>query len=396
MSNSNFTVEYNKKELPASLNKIGFLLFGLGLVLVILAFFVDSVRSAFNSVIFLTFVTSIGLGSLFWIAVEYLSGAVWSTPFRRVAEFFGALLFILPILALPAYFNMHEIYHWTHTAVVEGDEFLKAKSSYLDVSFFAIRNIVFFLIWIVFFFFIARNSLKQDENGDQSYTKKNLRWSAIFIPFFAITVSFFSIDWLMSLEPHWFSTIFGVYYFAGTVLAALAAITYTAIKLNERGYFVKGLNQDHYYSFGALLFGFVNFWAYIAFSQYLLIWYGNLPEETFWFLEKWEGNWIIYSILLIIIHFVIPYFALLSQPSKMNPKRLKFMALWILVAHYFDLLWIVMPTYEEGTYIPGWIELSFPILAVGLIILVFNWRAKNKNFVPIGDPKLKRGINFRL
>ncbi len=389
-------IEYTKKKLPANWNKTGIVLFALGLILVILSFMTDVSRSSFNAVVFLTFLTSIGLGSLFWIATEYLSGAVWSTPFRRVAEFLASLLIILPLAALPSYFNLHDVFHWTHLEVVKGDAYLSAKQPYLNVPFFTIRTIAFFLIWIIFYFYITRNSLKQDTTKDQNLTKKNLRWSAIFIPIFALTITFFSIDWLMSLEPHWFSTIFGVYYFAGTALASMAAITYLVVKLNEKGYFVEGLVSDHYYSFGALLFGFLNFWAYIAFSQFLLIWYANLPEETLWFLQKWEGNWLYFSILLIIIHFVVPYFALLSQPAKMDPKRLKFMSLWILFAHYFDLYWISMPTYSEFAFMPGWIELGFIILTIGVIILVFNWKANKENLVPIGDPKLKRGIKFRL
>jgi hypothetical protein len=166
--------------------------------------------------------------------------------------------------------------------------------------------------------------------------------------------------------------------------------------LNERGYLISGLKSDHYYSLGALLFAFINFWAYIAFSQFLLIWYGNLPEETVWFLARWHGNWKIFSIGLLIIHFVIPYFGLLSQPSKMNPKTLLIMASWILFAHYIDLYWLVMPNFYKDGIIFGWIELGFPVLIAGIIILTFYYKARKINLVAIGDPKLKRGIDFRL
>jgi hypothetical protein len=395
MSSSN-TIEYVKKDLPPLLNKIAIGLTVIGLVLVIFAYYVDPVRSAFNNIILLMFITSIGLGSLFLVALEYVGGAVWSTPFRRIAEILATALLVLPILAIPIYFNLHEVYHWAHLDIVVKDENLSHKSGYLNQTFFTIRIIAYFVIWILFYFLITRNSLKQDQTKDQSLTKKNIKLSAIFIPFFAITVTFSAIDWMMSLEPHWFSTIFGVYYFAGTFLSALAFITFFVVYLNEKGMFVKGIVNDHYYSFGALLYGFINFWAYIAFSQFMLIWYANLPEETFWFLNRWEGTWLIFSVVFILIHFLIPFFALVSQPSKTNPGRLKFMAIWLLVAHFMDLYFLVMPTFSPNGFEFGWIELGFFLLSFGIIFLIFNIRAKSVNLLPIGDPKLKRGIDFRL
>jgi len=215
---------------------------------------------------------------------------------------------------------------------------------------------------------------------------------------FAVTISVTAIDWLMSVDPHWFSTIFGVYYFSGTVIAALAAVTFAVVTLKERGYYPSWLTNDHLYSLGALMFVFVNFWAYIAFSQYLLIWYADLPEETLWFLQKWEGSWAVFSILLMIIHFLVPYIILMSQPSKMDPKKLKFISVWLLFAHLFDLFWIVMPEMPgmEHGYSFSWIDLLFPIFVVGVVIVLFNWKFGKQNLIPVGDPKLKQGMNFHL
>lgn len=396
MSSTSNNIDYTRKELPSILNKVGFGLFGVGLVLVILAFFVDHTRSAFNSVILLMFLGSIGVGALFLVCLEYVFGSDWSVPFRRIFEILGAVLLILPIVAIPAYFNLHSLFEWTHTEVVAADKVLSGKSPYLNETFFTIRNIVYFAVWIIFFWLVTGNSRKQDKAGDQKFTTRNLRLSAIFMPVFAITVTFFSIDWMMSLEPHWFSTIFGVYYFSGTVLAVLAVGTLLIVWLNENGYFVKGITKDHYYSLGALMFAFTNFWAYIAFSQFLLIWYANLPEETFWYIYRFEGNWQYVSIALVFIRFAVPYFVLLSQPSKSNPKRLMFISVWILLAHMLDLYWLVMPTFGKDTVVFGWMEIAFPMLAFGILILVFTMRAKKQNLVPIGDPKLKRGLDFRL
>lgn len=396
MSSVDTKIEYSRKELPAGFGKAGMVLFAVGLVLVILSYFIDPVRSAFNNLIMLMFLTSMGLGALFLVAIEYLGGAVWSVPFRRIPEFLGVTLFILPIIAIPIYFNMHDMFHWTHHEAVASDEVLKGKSSYLNMQFFVIRILVFYAIWMLFYLMITKRSKKQDITGDQKLTSTNIRLSAIFMPIFAITISLYSIDWIMSLEPHWFSTIFGVYYFSGTVLAGIAVVTFLAIYLNEKGVLIKGITQDHYYSLGALMFAFINFWAYIAFSQFLLIYYANLPEETFWYLNRWEGSWMFVSVFLIIVHFVIPYFALVSQPSKTNPKRLKFMAIWILMAHIVDLYWMIMPTFSPEGAPFSWFELGFPMLTFGILVILFGLKAKKENLIPIGDPKLKRGLNFRL
>lgn len=396
MSSNTNTVEYVKKDLPASVNKIGIALLIAGLLIIVFSYFVDNTRSAFNNLILLMFLTSIGLGSLFLVAIEYLGGAVWSTPFRRVSEFLAAVLIVVPIIAIPVYLNLHSIFHWTHTDVVAADPILSGKSAYLNETFFAVRVVVFFALWLLFYFLITRNSKKQDETKDQNLTTRNIKLSAVFMPIFALTITFASIDWIMSLNPHWFSTIFGVYYFTGSLLAALAAGTFIIVMLNEKGYLIKGLKKDHYYSLGALLFAFTNFWAYIAFSQFMLIWYANLPEETVFFMDRLHGSWVYVSIGLIFIRFIIPYAGLLSQPSKMNAKNLKFFSLWILFAHFYDLYWLIMPSYSKEGFVLGWMELGFPLLAVGIIILVFSIKSKKENLIPIGDPKLQRGLDFRL
>ncbi len=396
MSSNSATIEYHKKELPGKLKTLGLTLLLIGLVIVVFGYLVNPDRTAFNNIILLAFLISVGVGSLFLVAIEYVAGAVWSTPFRRVPEILSFALVLVPLFSIPLFFNLHNVFIWTHPDAFKNDVLMQSKAPYLQTNFFIIRELAFFAIWLLFFFLIYRNSIKQDTTHDQLLTKRNTVISAIFLPVFAFTISFAAFDWLMSLAPHWYSTIFGVYFFSGTVLCALAASTFIIVLLNERGYFVKGLTKDHYYSLGALMFAFINFWAYIAFSQFLLIWYANLPDETFWFLQRWQGSWKFVSIGLIFVHFVIPYFGLLSQPSKMNPKRLLVMSVWVIFAHIYDLYWIIMPAFSKGRIAFGWIEIGFPLFAFGLLILLFVTRSKKVNLVPIGDPKLKRGIDFRL
>jgi len=391
-------VNYQKKELPAKLTKIGLVILVVGVLLGIIAFFVDQTRASFNYLVSYSFLVSIGVGALFLITLDYVTGAVWSVPFKRITEFLAAIIPFLAIFIIPILFNMQEIFHWTHEEEVLQDHLLQGKASYLNIPFFTVRVFVLIAIWSFFYFAIVRNSAKQDISGEQRLTTINTKYSAIFIPIFAITISIIAIDLLMSVEPHWFSTIFGVYYFAGTVIAALAAVTIAAVLLKEKGYLPEKVTNDHLYSLGALMFVFVNFWAYIAFSQYLLIWYADLPEETFWFLQRWEGSWATFSILLMIVQFLVPYALLLSQPAKTDPKRLKIAAVWLLFAHLFDLFWLVMPGMPgmEKGYVFSWIDLVFPIATVGFIILLFSIKAKKQNLIPVGDPKLKRGLDFHL
>jgi len=389
---------YKNKELPISLKNYGIIFFIVGLALALVAFIVDKERAIFNYLVLYSMLISIGLGSLFLIALEYVAGADWSVPFRRIPEFLSGILPLLFILVIPLLIFNHDLFHWTHKEIVEQDEILKGKEPYLNITFFIIRVIAFISIWVIFFLVLRKNSLSQDYSKDQNLTRKNIIISAIFIPTFAITITFTAIDWLMSLEPHWFSTIFGVYYFSGTVICAIASVTLIIVYLKEKGYYNPWITNDHLYSFGALLFAFVNFWAYIAFSQFMLIWYANLPEETFWFLTRWEGSWKVISILLIIVHFVVPYSVLLSQPSKMNPNRLKFISIWLIFAHLLDLFWLIMPNMNElkKGYNFSWIDFVFPVLGIGLVLIVFNFFSKNKNLIPVGDPKLNKGLNFHL
>ena len=386
-----------KKPLPPRVTYLGLALFSMGIVLYAIGYYVEPRHAAFNNLINFLFLISIAVGALFLIALEYIAGAVWSVPMRRVNEFLAGLIPFTPLLAIPLFFHLHELFHWAHTDVVAADELLKAKAPYLNSNFFAMRFIATFILLTLFYWLFTRNSLKQDSTKDAKgdiYTRRNIRLSAIFLPVFAITITFIAIDWAMTLEPHWYSTIIGIYYFSGTVLSALAAATYIIIRFHETGR-LPGLRRDHFYSLGSLMFAFVNFWAYIAFSQFMLIWYANLPEETFWFIKHWQNGWQEVSILLIIVQFAVPYAVLLPQEAKMDLKRLKFIALWLLFAHWLDLYWFVMPTYDAGVSF-SWMELTFPSLVVGLAITVVSWKAKTYNLMPIGDPKLKRGMEFHL
>ncbi len=394
MSASMKLPEAVRAELPANVTYAGWAAFWVGVVLVALGYLIDPTRASFENVIGYLLVVSIAVGAIFLLALEYIAGAVWSVPMRRVTEFVAGLTPIVPLAAIPALFHLHDLFHWTHAEAVASDALLTAKEPYLNLPFFTGRFVAFSALWILFYWLFTRHSLKQDTTRDQKYTTYNVRLAAAFLPVFGVTLTFNAIDWGMSLEPHWFSTIYGVYFFSGTVLAAVATVTYIVVRLHEAG-MLPNIKRDHLYSLGAMLFAFVNFWAYIAFSQFLLIWYANLPEETFWFLHRWQNGWEYVSILLIILHFAVPYFVLLPQEAKMNPRRLKFMAIWILVAHIVDLYWLVMPTYSK-TPVLDWSTFGWPLLVAGLVVSMLSYKMKRHSLVPVGDPKLERGIQFRI
>jgi len=389
-------MDYQKKPLPAKLGTIGFTLLGLGAILMIVSFITNVQRALFDYLWMYMFLVSIGVGSLALVALEYLVGATWSTPFRRISEFLASIIPVLVILVIPLLLGMHELFHWSHKEVLETDPMLQSKAAYLNTTFFYARVAIIFVIWLTFFYLFIRNSQKQDITKDPALTKQSIKFSAVFAILFIITISFTAIDWIMSLEYHWYSTMFGVYYFAGTVLSSFAAATFCAVKLNENGYLDKRIGNNNYYSFGTLMFAFNIFWAYIAFCQYMLIWYADLPEETFWFMMRMKGSWVYYSLGLVFVHFIIPFIILLPRSSKVNPKLLVIMACWILMAHAYDLYWLIMPTYFTEGFAFGWSELAVMMFAVGLIITVFRVRASKTNMIPIGDPKLEQGLNFHL
>jgi hypothetical protein len=394
MSNDSHIPTSKSKSLPASIDTLGFTFLGAGVLLVIAAFVLQPVRASFDAVILYLFMVSIAVGAIFLLALEYITGSVWSVPMRRVPEFLAGLSPFLVILVLPLFLHMHDLFHWSHPEAVKADAILTGKSAYLNTTFFTLRTVAFLAIWITFAMAFIRNSTRQDVTRDATLTRANVRLSAVFIPLFAITLTFTAIDWAMSLEAHWFSTIYGVYFFSGTILAALAATTLIVVLMHENGY-LPGLRKDHFYSLGALMFGFVNFWAYIAFSQFLLVWYANLPEETYWFMARWANGWQIVSVLLIVVQFVVPYIILLPQESKMDLRKLKIMAIWLLAARLLDTFWLVMPTHSP-TLSLSWVEIGFPLVGIGMVMLLVSWKSKRYNLVPIGDPKLQRGLDFHL
>lgn len=392
---------YQHKNLSGRGVFIGLMILISGLVLLALGYSVNSDRAAYNTLIILLGLLSVGFGSIFFVTIEHLFSNRWSVPFRRVAENLSSVLLVAPLFAIPLAFNMQELFPWMRPDVVEADYYIKGKTPYLNETFFWARNIGIFAILYIFFLLIVRRSWNQDKTKNPDTSKRLKRASGAFLPVFAISITVLAVDWSMSLAPKWFSTMWGVYYFAGSILAGLALITFVSITLKENGYMSKYINPDHYYNFGALIYGLTSFWAYIAFGQFLLIWYANVPDEIFWYMDRAEGAWLYFTLALPIIRFIVPFLVMITKPAKSDPVRLKFIALWIFAGHLYDLFHVIMPEYSkftntEGTIPIGWIELSIPLVVVGVTTLMFNLVSRNRAMIAIGDPQIKKGLFFHL
>ncbi|MBN2475744.1 MAG: quinol:cytochrome C oxidoreductase [Pirellulales bacterium] len=344
------------------------------------------------------FFLSISLGALFFVALQHLVHAGWSVTVRRLAEILAANTFCMAILFLPILGPMmagnSSLYAWSNPAAVDADELLQWKQPYLNVPFFAGRAVVYFLIWGLMARFFLANSTRQDDSGDPGLTRRMEKFSAVALILFSLTVTFAAFDWLMSLEPDWFSTIFGLYYFAGAVVAFFATLILFALALQQVGLVTQTITTEHYHELGKLLLGFIIFWGYMAFSQYMLIWYANIPEESVWYLARQTGPWTFVSLGLLLGHLLFPFFGLLPREVKRRKLLLGAWAVWMLVVHWIDLYWLVMPTFAPEHLPFGLIDVCC-ILGVGSLFLAgLLWSARSRALVPVKDPRLDESLAF--
>ncbi len=335
-------------------------------------------------------VGGISVTALFFVMIQFLSRAGWSVLIRRVPEFLSALTPLMLVVFLPLLLDvwgLHTIFEWTHKEVVAQDHILQSKSPYLNEVFFTIRTLIYVLAWFWMYRVIIGNSLRQDETPDPAPTLVNFKRSAPFVVLYGLTLTFAAFDYLMSLQPHWYSTIFGVYYFAGSFVATIAVIVIFVVLLKEGGYLPE-VTTEHYHNLGKYLFAFTVFWTYIAFSQYFLIWYGNIPEEILFYLRRYEPGWIVVSWALLFVHFIIPFVLLLPQKSKRNPKMLVFVASLILVIHYFEMHWVAVAAHHQ-TFTFGYEEVAALALLAGVWLWLVARRFERYSLVPVHDPFLE-------
>ena len=294
-----------------------------------------------------TFCVSISIGALFFVMIQHITKARWSVTVRRIAEVLAASFPLLALAGIPVLLGMHDLYHWTHHELYEPgpyyDAIVAGKRAYLNVPFFIIRYVLYFGVFTLVGTKLYTLSVRNDRQPDPENTIKMRWWSALGIPLSAVATAFASYDWLMSTDPHWFSTMFGVYFFAGGWLGALCLITFIALLLKKVG-MADEITVEHTQDLGKFMMAFVIFWTYVAFSQYMLYWYANLPEETVWFHKRFAGGWETVSWALLIFNFVLPLLILLPRATKRIAPALATMAVWLLVMHWVDLWWIAMPS----------------------------------------------------
>lgn len=336
---------------------------------------------------------SLALGGLFICAIQYATNAMWSAPVRRLAESFSAYLpvVLLGFLAI-AFAGVPHLFSWADPAHVKGDVILEHKAGYLNVTFFIIRNLVAIGLWFFFRAKLVGNSVAQDKDGDVVHTDRNKIVAPMFLVIFALSFTMSSVDLLMSLDPHWFSTMFGVYTFAGLFTSSLAMMTIFTIVLLRNGMLKDIVNENHLHDCGKFMFAFTIFWAYIAFSQFMLIWYANLPEETMYFMHRMEGNWKYVTVFLLLGKFLVPFFALLPRDAKRSPSRLMKVAIWMLFAQWIDLIWIIQPEFfKEGPRI-SWIEIAGFLGFAGLFGLLTTRFLSKNSIVAIRDPRIIESV----
>lgn len=375
---------------------------GLGLALLAvscLGLFENEATFFFSYLTAWSFLLTTALGGLFFLLFNHLTRASWSVTVNRINE---ALVWAFPLLfllGLPLVFGMHDLYHWTHEALYDPsspqyDEVLAGKRGYLNTPFWAIRMVFYFVAWTILSYRLYRFSLQQDVDGDESIPAKLRSTSAWGLPLTGVTTAFASYDVLLSLDPHWYSTIFGVYFFAGGILSAVAVITLVALLLQRTGGMLEDvITKEHYHDLGKYLFGFTVFWAYIAYSQYMLYWYGGIPEETVFFQHRLQMGWGWHSAFLVLFHFVVPFLVLLPQATKRTYSIMGVMSVWLIGMHWFDMHWFVLPVLRESGGF-HWLDFTLWLGLTGVFGGALMYRLSRHSLVPQNHPYLEESLHF--
>lgn len=374
---------------------IAFAIGGLGIVGTAILALGDPDRFYHSWLVSFAFVLSLALGGMFFVLLQYLTRAGWSVVVRRVAENMMAALPWLVPLFLPVAFGLHDLYPWSHAEAVAGDALLAHKSPWLNPTGFYLRAALYLVSWAVLAVWFRRSSVAQDESGDPGVSGRMRSVAAPAMVWFGISLTLASVDWLMSLEPHWYSTIFGVYYFSGCVVGSLALLLVILVRLQAAGLLTRTVTSEHLHDLGKLLFGFTCFWGYIAFSQFMLMWYGALPEETIWYAHRWTHGFKELSVALAVGHFVIPFFLLLPRAVKRGRVPVMVASIWLLGMHWLDLYWLVMPGFRpENGLSFHLLDLTCLLAQGGIFLGAVGVLSSRSRLAPIGDPRLAESLSF--
>lgn len=396
-SNYNLTEQFT---VPAKQKTIAFVLMAIGIISLIVGFVMykdNPERVWANLLLDSVFFLGIIMASAFFMAAHYVAWGGWWIVLRRIPEAISSVLPVAAgILGLVLIFGNHTLYEWTHAEVVSADPILSDKTAYLNLPFFFTRFVFFLGILILLNWLMRKSSIKEDstEPGSLVEHKAGLKWGSLFLLFFAVYISVSAWDWLMSLDPHWFSTMFAWYAFASFWVSGISVITLVTIYLKRKGY-LSFVTENHLHDLGKYMFAFTVFWTYLTYDQFMLIWYANIPEETIYFKERFM-NYEFLFFAVWILNFIVPFFSLIRRDEKRKMKSLTIIAIIIICGHFLDYYMMVMPATVKSNYGFGILELGLPCFYIGLFLfLVFNYMAK-RPLLAKNSPYLKESLNHHI
>lgn len=346
------------------------------------------------------FCLGLALGSLALLMVQHLSGGQWGLVSRRVFEAATRTLPLVALFFIPILFGLRPLFLWARPEAVQADHILQTKTAYLNVPFFIGRAVLYFALWLLCMFLLNKWSDAQDRGEAAVTPPDTVRFRKVSAPglvFLVLTVTFASIDWVMSLDPHWFSTIFGLLTVVGQGLSALAFTIAVLALIAPTGALAGRLTPRHFHDMGKLMLAFVMLWAYLSFSQFLIIWSGNLPEEIPWYVERIRGSWGVIAVLLVLGHFALPFLLLLSRDLKRHSGLLAKVAVFVILMRLVDLIWLVAPTFSHASAEPGarfglmlhWMDVVIPVGLAGLWVFLFARQLRSRSLLPTNDPYFK-------
>jgi hypothetical protein len=362
-----------------------------GALIIIAGLFIAPIRTWTSILLISFYLVALGLSGAVFIALQYVTGASWGVAVRRIPE---AITLLVPVggFGMLAVLLFHpSLYPWSRIEVQR--ELPAFRQVWLNPGFVRGRAVAYMMIWMVFALALLRGSRKQDQDGQFSHTRNNVRLSAMFLVVFAITFWLASVDWIMSLEPDWASTIFGMYNFAGLFVGGLAAITLMLVWLQKRKPLNAVITRHHLHDCGKLIFAFSTFWMYLWFSQFMLIWYANLPEETTYYVQRLHGFWQPLFFLNLALNWVVPFFVLLPKTNKQKPGVLARVSLTLLLGRWLDLYLMIAPSNLAQPRIGIW-EIGVIVAGVGLFGLSFFAAFRKAPAVPVGDPYLAESVQY--
>ena len=359
---------------------------GVGLVLTALGFFLDRGHFFHAYLAGWLFWTSVSLGCMGVLLLHGATGGDWGVEIRRVLESGVKLIPIQAVFFIPLLFGLGELYEWARPEAVAHDAILQHKSAYLNVPFWIGRSVFYFAIWILIARVAGRLSLRQDQEASRDVARRLRLLSGPALVVYILTMTFAAVDWVMSLDPHWFSTMFGVILVVGQVLAAFAFAIVIEVFFVDRKPVPPGNPESPLYDLGNLLMAFVMIWAYVNFSQFLIIWQANLAEEIPWYLKRLTGGWQFLGLALALFHFMLPFVLLIWRGTKRNQVRLDGVAVLLLVMRFIDLYWVISPATDvQAALTPHWIELVAPVGIGGFWLALFLRDLKGRWDVPVHD-----------